>query len=715
MFNSRRLLYLGVVVFLFCMINGCRKPFEEKQPKPSQSTARSGSAKLTIDVEDILAGLPKTAMYNLIKDKKVNLYLGRAQWEYTPSGLTVRIPTSETNYNYLYATKRYDAPEKTNVYAVRYWPGEGSSDADFTGVTEWVDFQDWKVYSVKMEANTIISYMEPMPIASPGWEQTKMAYGHFQINNGRMTGIDDCIIAHPDGNGGFATMNTDCPPPVNGDGKNWLTRLLDNLGDWLEGLFGGDGGSNSGQPGDGRGNGYGGTHNPYGDMGHYYNNTLDIGQYPPAGGSMGGGNPDDPGGPNPGDGPIMFEGSDIGLNAQTYLINDPNVFTVMTALNLNGTQGRWLQNNLDKNSSILTFLLQFDPTLTPDQKADVARDHLSMMMENSDYLNWINSLTGNWWDRDQKGFIKARIIQMDVYTKIHPFGALDCNDINGIDAHWTNWQTLGNYQIPASVFQRIADLRNQYPSRYTASSFYIQDIADAQGAIVNLDFFALHINTLPFDSYGYTRMTSEQFLDFFRQNIDLIDNLGDNTATIYNHYNDPGYLNDYTRFHVGYESSIGSLAHFHNPAAMAGYLVYNDGTVIESGFDQSTDHKWFMYTTMKAPLDGEHPVSGNRRFGILPDAINGGYLFYVRGVDRTTDNFTTMVNYLTNTVFEGADQLWNSEIKGVQNYIQQHGGAAIPYSTGGTIKRRVDWEGAVGRFLNGEINFQTLKSINNCP
>jgi hypothetical protein len=191
--------------------------------------------------------------------------------------------------------------------------------------------------------------------------------------------------------------------------------------------------------------------------------------------------------------------------------------------------------------------------------------------------------------------------------------------------------------------------------------------------------------------------------------------LGDNTSTYYSYYNHPGYLNDYNKFYSPYKAPLATLAHFNNPAPQSAYVVYNDGIVIESGYDRTSSHKWFIYTTMKSPLDGEHPVSGNRRFGIMPDAINGGYTFYIRGVDRTTDNFTTVMNWSLGVVFTGADNLWRSELKGIKNYISQHGGSADYYPNGGVITKRPNWSGPVGQFLKGQISSQQLKNALQCP
>ena len=60
------------------------------------------------------------------------------------------------------------------------------------------------------------------------------------------------------------------------------------------------------------------------------------------------------------------------------------------------------------------------------------------------------------------------------------------------------------------------------------------------------------------------------------------------------------------------------------------FPMRNDGTVVLSDYQKSvtTNHYWFTFTTMATLYDGTHPVSGNRRFGIVPHP-NGGWQFYI--------------------------------------------------------------------------------------
>ncbi len=117
---------------------------------------------------------------------------------------------------------------------------------------------------------------------------------------------------------------------------------------------------------------------------------------------------------------------------------------------------------------------------------------------------------------------------------------------------------------------------------------------------------------------------------------------------------------------------------------------------------------------MTSRLDFNHPVSGNREFGIYPDPNNpGSYTFYTMGVDRISDWVFAFGNTLGNgIVFTGADQLWNSMQGNMINYINAHGGHAEFYNKKSYIARpRYD---LVQDYLDGKITQQQLKAKIGC-
>jgi hypothetical protein len=116
---------------------------------------------------------------------------------------------------------------------------------------------------------------------------------------------------------------------------------------------------------------------------------------------------------------------------------------------------------------------------------------------------------------------------------------------------------------------------------------------------------------------------------------------------------------------------------------------------------------------MVTPMDGAHPVAGNRQFGIFADP-NGGYCFHTMGVDRTYSSAATIFNWVTNGgAFEGADALWNDVTNNVKQFINSNGGNATMYNPAvRTIRPKWD---DVKAFLQGEITFQQLKDQLHCP
>ena len=68
---------------------------------------------------------------------------------------------------------------------------------------------------------------------------------------------------------------------------------------------------------------------------------------------------------------------------------------------------------------------------------------------------------------------------------------------------------------------------------------------------------------------------------------------------------------------------------------------------------------YWVFTTIKSPWDGTHPVSGNRLFGYEIDSDNN-MILYTRGVDRVNLPFFNYLDTLNNPAYKGADKLWES-------------------------------------------------------
>ncbi len=115
---------------------------------------------------------------------------------------------------------------------------------------------------------------------------------------------------------------------------------------------------------------------------------------------------------------------------------------------------------------------------------------------------------------------------------------------------------------------------------------------------------------------------------------------------------------------------------------------------------------------MQTTLDLEHPVAGNRRFGIYSDPDHPGeFVFYTMGVDRAWDWIFDAGNKPLQG-FESADSLWTSLQNGMIQFIKNNGGSASFYSNKNTIARP-HWSD-VEDFLMGKIDFPELKRRLGC-
>lgn len=570
-------------------------------------------------MQEVWKKIPWTVMNNI--GDQFSLDYSKKTWVVSPGedSFVVSIPVQLNKYLFIFKTA--DNPRETNVYWVQLIPDSSCTDyTDYTGVQYWIDFQDWTVYGLRYEHNTITNHLDPVVLADcPDWEQSMIRQGYFSVDetSGKILVNDN--PAFPMGDDG----DLDCPKdPNKPDRKSFIKRITDALGNIGDFLSGGSGGTFLGPTGDYPNPGLGGSGGDY------------------AGGGIIGNTPS-----NNGTGPTITGAStDPGMTNQT----------------------------------------------------------------------------------DINGFYLDRLTTADIYFQGNPYG-VDCSDLYGLMGNmWLNWQDLASYQIPYEITQRISTIINHYSNRYNNDNFKILKIDEAKGPIVNLDFYALHIISLPVYEGTTTQWTPLEFLNYFRKHIDDFDNIGDNTHVDYGQYNDSGNggLNDLNKFIMENEYSLGALAHFHLPPLQwpLNTFGWNDGTVIESGFSQSATNLYWIYSTMQSPLDGEHPVSGNRKFGIFP-LSDGSYELYIMGVDRITGYFTTMVENVAGGtpagVLDGADTYWKSIINGAKNYINQNGGFAQLFSTpeNGEFYRRFRWDSdyPVVKFLTKQINLQQMKEELHCP
>ena len=231
------------------------------------------------------------------------------------------------------------------------------------------------------------------------------------------------------------------------------------------------------------------------------------------------------------------------------------------------------------------------------------------------------------------------------------------------------------YTVPDAVLQKLSELDTSI-----FGDFEVQTVQDAAGSVVNMDYFPIKLDMLPYKPNSNQRYTADEFLNHIRTNINsFIDTdlssfspstiTGTNEAALWNSAN-----------------ALGSIIHINIPPPAG------DGSVICSHHSQE---KW-IFTTIEVPwrftqeYDGEHPVSGNREFGYTANS-DGSYTFYTRGVDRITDPLEALAAGAIKNPFEIPDKLWNSFKDGIYNFVNQNGGSSDTTNVKNSIDR-VDWE-----------------------
>jgi hypothetical protein len=314
---------------------------------------------------------------------------------------------------------------------------------------------------------------------------------------------------------------------------------------------------------------------------------------------------------------------------------------------------------------------------------------------------------------NELGYYNSRIAYLSIYLDSLNFGMIECDSLNlmpldPVTGFGKMYQDIAQHTPHDSVIGRIDSLRGVFPN-YPVDNYYLQSLQEAYGAVVNCDFFPVRIQQLPI---GHTPAS---LLEYFRVHINdfISSSLGINFSPY--EMSDPSIPLFWTdpRFNSIDTSSTGALVHIEIPG--------NDGSVVLSGYNHSflssgyQSHS-FTVTTMQTPLDNEHPVAGNRRWGVYNDPY-GGFTFYTMAVDRIWDWWTQAgsdaIGALTgNDGFDRADELWTDVQQNMINFINTNGGSATYYSRK-TIIARPKWND-VKDYLMGLISFEVLKQRLGC-
>ncbi len=315
---------------------------------------------------------------------------------------------------------------------------------------------------------------------------------------------------------------------------------------------------------------------------------------------------------------------------------------------------------------------------------------------------------------DNNGYYYSQIGKLQAELSYNSFTLIPCQYLQ-------QFYNIGNFKVPPSVLSKVYSMYSLYASAYYMmpswlnSSFgvfpygqaKVQDILEAKGTVVNCDYFPVHITQLP--SINGVVMKPNEFLEYFRLNIN---SFIDNSIAKFNPYID--ILIDETSIWNS-NNPLGSILHLR---------MINNGSVIVSDYlnnDPFLNQASFTVTTLKTPLDGMHPVSGNRRFGIQVDNVNGGYTFYVSAVDRITSNLFEVPNNVLGalgapTGFDKADALWRGMQTNIINFITSpsSGGSASLYNGSPEIIARPKFDDIKTFLQNPNMSIAELKVLMGC-
>ena len=253
---------------------------------------------------------------------------------------------------------------------------------------------------------------------------------------------------------------------------------------------------------------------------------------------------------------------------------------------------------------------------------------------------------------------EARFVLVKEKLEEDPFALLDvdCEELS------EKWAGLAKHKPNQEVKDRIV-LLNQ--NGYDIEMQYIED---ADGAVVNMDYFPVQIKKLPKNPATGNTFTGKEFFDYIRKNfadICFSDNseFGPYNQTEAEKWNSSNYLGAIMRFDIILRDPYFGIQ-----------IGQQDGSVICT--NQQTQ-SW-IFSTIYTSQDYNHPVSGNREFGLTlnPD---GSYTFFTRGVDRIAEWTDVDVGGLMDyNAFDGGEELWSNLQSNLKNFINkpENGGEA---------------------------------------
>ena len=259
------------------------------------------------------------------------------------------------------------------------------------------------------------------------------------------------------------------------------------------------------------------------------------------------------------------------------------------------------------------------------------------------------------------------------------------------------WKDLLDFKVSDDIVKALA-----------TRDITVQKIEDAKGDL-NIDMYTVQIDKFPKLPGTNAPATPEEFLFYARTNLNkLIDT---NVSKFYPLKADLDDAKWNSKTPVGAVVRI-DIPFFRIPAGrdtmMGSWNSMSIGDNAAVVCSESDSRHWRL-STVQTPFSvtGRHPVSGTREWSIKPSSggQNPSWIFYTRGVDRTTGMPETL---LQDTAYAGGRKLWLSLQAGTESFVKSNGGDGKAMPSFQTV---VTWPGSYWNILNRAYSSPGFNSV----
>jgi hypothetical protein len=324
------------------------------------------------------------------------------------------------------------------------------------------------------------------------------------------------------------------------------------------------------------------------------------------------------------------------------------------------------------------------------QWVDTTNPDNCMTMDEFGNMTWVpGGCSTGYWQSVQVDSQATLEVALEHELDLNPYLLIRCDVLQ-------KFKDLASITPPQSVIDRMNNL-NFASGDPSKNQYYVQNIKFAAGWAINLDRFEINVATLPVVN-GVR--DPGVFLEYIRTNLN---SFIDNNITTFQPYVDPAHNIDDTNLWLS-SNPVSAFLHLSIYSPIPG--LGDNGSVV---VDDHTNSHWTV-STIKTPVDGNHPVTGNRQWGYDTNS-DGTYTFYVTGADRITRPFGQLAQTVLSIPFDQADNLWKSYQSGVEAFINTHGGSAVKDLTPTTL--RPDYQ-AIANYFNGTLTLAQFKANHGC-